>query len=263
MTAVRRLAVCADDFGQGAAVDRGILTLAEQRRLTAVSCLVTPRRWQTAAPALRGLPVAAGLHLNLTDGEPLSPALRCQWPQFPRLGALIAMAFLGQLPAALADEVQAQLDRFAEVRGAPPDFLDGHQHVHALPGVRALVLAAARQWQRPVRQTGRILGPGFALKRHVIAACGGRALARQARLQGVAQTTALVGVYDFGPAANYRALVRGWLQTVPDGALLFCHPALAGVDPGDPIAAARQREAAYLASDAFMRDLAAAGVVLG
>lgn len=263
MTAARRLAVCADDFGQGPAVDRGILSLADRQRLTAVSCVVTPGRWVTAARALRGADVATGLHLNLTDGEPLSPALRRHWPQFPRLGALIAMAILGRLPVAVADEVRAQLARFAEVRGAPPDFLDGHQHVHALPGVRPLVLAAARQWQRPVRHTGHILGPGFALKRNVIAGCGGRALARQARLQGVVQPTALVGVYDFGPAADYRGLVRGWLQTAPDGALLFCHPALGGADPGDPIAAARQREAAYLGSDAFTLDLAAAGVVLG
>ncbi len=263
MSAARRLAVCADDFGQGPAVDRGILALAEQWRLTAVSCLVTPRRWPTAARALRGAQVATGLHLNLTEGEPLSPALRRHWPQFPRLGALLAMAALGRLPPGLADEVQAQLSRFAEVRGAAPDFLDGHQHVHALPGVRHLVLAAARPWQRPVRNTGRVLGPGFGFKRAVIAACGGRALARVARQQGVPQPSALVGVYDFDPAADYRALVRGWLQTAPDDALLFCHPALGGADPGDPIAAARQREAAYLASDLFVQDLAAAGVVLG
>lgn len=262
MTALRRLAVCADDFGQGPAVDRGILALAERRRLTAVSCLVTPRRWVTAARALSGADVTTGLHLNLTEGEPLSLALRRHWPQFPRLGRLIAMAFLGRLPAAMADEVGAQLARFAEVRGQSPDFLDGHQHVHALPGVRPLVLAAARQWQRPVRQTGVVLGPGFAFKRTVIAACGGRALAQQARRQGVVQPSALVGVYDFDPAADYRALVRGWLQTAPDGALLFCHPALGDADPADPIAAARQREAAYLGSDAFTLDLAAAGVVL-
>lgn len=263
MSAARRLAVCADDFGQGPAVDRGILALAERRRLTAVSCLVTPRRWTGAAQALRHADVATGLHLNLTDGEPLSPALRRHWPQFPRLGALIAMAWLGRLPPGIADEVHAQWARFAEVRGTLPDFVDGHQHVHALPGVRPLVLAAASQAQRPVRNTGRVLGPGFTFKRAVIAACGGRALAQAASRQGVAQPSALVGVYDFDPAADYHALVRGWLQTAPDRALLFCHPASGDPDPGDPIAAARQREAACLASDLFMQDLAAAGVVLG
>lgn len=263
MTALRRLTVCADDYGQGPAVDRGILALAAQGRLTAVSCLVTPRRWAGAAPALQGCGVATGLHLNLTDGEPLSPLLRRHWPQFPPLGRLIAQALLGRLPPGLEDEVLAQLQRFVQGRGELPAFIDGHQHVHALPGVRAWVLALARQFGLPVRHTGRVCGPGFALKRAVIAACGGRALAAQAQALGVAQPAALVGVYDFHPGAAYPALVRAWLQAAPDGALLFCHPALGTPDPGDAIARARQHETAYLGSDAFADDLAAAGVRLG
>ena len=57
--------------------------------------------------------------------------------------------------------------------------------------------------------------------------------------------------------------MRAWLRAVPDGALLFCHPALGDPDAGDPIAAARQREMAYLASPDFAADLAEAGVSLG
>jgi chitin disaccharide deacetylase len=46
--------------------------------------------------------------------------------------------------------------------------------------------------------------------------------------------------------------------------LLFCHPGqTAAGDPPDKIAAARAREFAYLGSDAFTQDLAAAGVTLG
>jgi uncharacterized protein YciI len=62
--------------------------------------------------------------------------------------------------------------------------------------------------------------------------------------------------------------MRAWLAQVPEaGALLFCHPArpASGGPPAlsaDAIAAARQREWAYLAGDDFVRDLAAAGVTL-
>jgi len=47
--------------------------------------------------------------------------------------------------------------------------------------------------------------------------------------------------------------------------LLFCHPcAGAGAGgAGDPIAAARQRDAAYFAGAAFAADLADAGVTVG
>lgn len=259
----RRLAVCADDYGQGPAIDRGILALAAQGRITALSCLVTPPRWAEAGAALRGCPVAAGLHFNLTQGEPISPALRRRWPRLPGLGELIARAVLGRLPAELAGEFDAQLQRFVAFAGRAPAFIDGHQHVHALPGVRPAVLAAARRLGLPVRNTGRVCGPGFAFKRRVIEACGGRALAAELRAAGLRAAPALLGVYGFDPRADYRALMRGWLGTAPDGALLFCHPALGGSDAGDAIAAARANEMAYLSGDAFAQDLAEAGITLG
>ncbi|MBV8037096.1 ChbG/HpnK family deacetylase [Roseateles sp.] len=262
MTPLRQLSVCADDYGLGAAVDRGILALAAQGRITALSCLVTPPRWDAAGAALQDCPVATGLHFNLTEGRPLSPSLRLRWPRFPGLGALMAQAFLGRLPAELPDEFQAQLQRFVAVTGRAPDFIDGHQHVHALPGVRPIVLAAAQGLGLPLRSTGRVAGPGFAFKRRVIEACGGRALGAEMQAERLPAVSALVGVYDFDPHADYRALMRGWLGTVPDGALLFCHPALGQPDVGDAIAAARANEMAYLASEAFSVDLAEFGVRL-
>lgn len=265
MTGPRRLAICADDYGLGPAIDRGILGLVELGRITALSALVTPRRWPLAAAALRDASlgdVAVGLHFNLTEGEPLSDALRRDWPRFPPLHTLLLRAALGRLPASLADEFQAQLRRFVDSVGHAPAFIDGHQHVHALPGVRPFVLAAARSLSLPVRNTGRVGGPGFGFKRRVIEACGGQALAREMRAQGIAHAPALVGVYDFHPEADYRRLMRAWLRAAPDGALLFCHPALGGDDAGDPIAAARRREMTYLAGRAFAADLAEAGVTL-
>ena len=60
---------------------------------------------------------------------------------------------------------------------------------------------------------------------------------------------------------------QGWLARVPsEGALLFCHPGAPSASPSpgaDPIAAARVRELAYLRSEDFASDLAAAGVALG
>ncbi|MGM9485403.1 ChbG/HpnK family deacetylase [Roseateles sp. NT4] len=258
----RRLTVCADDYGLGPAVDRGILALAEQRRINALSCLVTPPRWSVAGPALRDSSVATGLHFNLTEGVPLSSALREHWPHFPRLGTLMTQAFLGRLPAALADEFQAQLQRFVTSVGRAPHFIDGHQHVHALPGVRPIVLAAAQSLGLPLRNTGRVLGPGFAFKRRVIEACGGRALAAQMRARRVRGMPALLGVYGFNPHADYRALMRGWLREAPDRALLFCHPAHGEPEPGDAIAAARLNEMAYLAGPGFAADLAEFGISL-
>ncbi|WP_292256660.1 ChbG/HpnK family deacetylase, partial [Mesorhizobium sp.] len=38
-------------------------------------------------------------------------------------------------------ELDAQYDRFVEALEGPPDYIDGHQHVHFLPVVRNWLLA--------------------------------------------------------------------------------------------------------------------------
>ena len=268
MSAARRvLQLCADDFGLSPGVSRGIARLAARERLSAISCLANAPHWRDSAPALRDLPASidVGLHFNLTEGVPLSAELRSRWPRLPSLPRLIAAAHLRALPrGAIAGEFAAQRDAFIAARGRAPDFVDGHQHVHHLPGVRDIVLEGIAPSATPVRNTGRVLGPGFAVKRALIAATGGRALQRELALRGIAHNRALLGVYDFAPGL-YRRWMQGWLAAVPaDGALLFCHPGAhdeSGV--ADAIAAARGPEADYLASDAFADDLAAANVVLG
>ena len=277
MTAGRVLAVCADDFGLAPCISAGIARLALAGRLTAISCLTNGRDWPVSAPLLNRLPatVDVGLHLNFTEGRPLSPRLAKLWPQFPSLPALIARAHLGALPrGALRNEVHAQLAAFNRVRGQPPAFIDGHQHVHHLPVLRGIILDMVEHVQPmpALRNTGRVLGPGAGLKRWLIEHTGGRALAAEMAQRQLAHNPALLGAYDF-VATDYRALMQGWLAALPaEGGLLFCHPAdapAAGEVPDvldavpDAIAPARQREMAYLGSAAFAQDLAAAGVRLG
>ena len=269
MTAAEKtLAICADDYGQSPAIDAGILRLLAMRRLSAVSCLSGGASWVADAPKLLAAAGEAqlGLHFNLSEGRPLSPALARQWPRFPVLPRLIAAAHLRRLPlAALREELAAQLAAFTAATGRTPDYIDGHQHVHALPGVRDAVLAAAAAL-RPVpalRSTAKVAGPGFAVKRWLIESTGGRALGRALAARGLRHNRVLLGAYDFAQT-DYRALMRHWLALTPaEGGLLFCHPGEAAEDPTDAIAAARVRELHYLAGDGFARDLAAAGVAIG
>ncbi len=263
----RTLALCADDFGASRGIADAVVEIAGSGHLAAVSCLVNGADWARAAPLLRTLPVEAGLHFNLTEGAPLSAELGRRWPRLPTLPRLIAQAHLRLLPlSALRAELAAQLEAFAVASGFAPRFIDGHQHVHHLPGVRRLVLEAAARLPEStaVRSTGRVLGPGHAFKRFLIEATGGSALRRSLERRGLAHNPALTGVYDFR-THDYRALMQRWLERVPqEGSLLFCHPATAaGLDPEDSIAAARRREYAYLRSAEFDADLVAADVTLG
>lgn len=265
----RTLAICADDFGLSPGINHGVLRLARRARLTEISCIVNAAAWSDGARRLLAVPFAmqgalrVGLHWNLTEGEPLSRALRQRWPRLPTLPQLLALSHLRLLPrAALRDELHAQFEAFEGAVGTAAH-LDGHQHVHHLPLLRDLVLdaAAARPGLR-VRDTGSVLGPGHGFKRWVIRKSGGARLRRSLLALDRRANPELVGVYDFAATPGYRHRMQSWLAELPDeGALLFCHPGEG--DAGDAIGAARRRELAYLDSDAFAADLYAAGVRLG
>jgi predicted glycoside hydrolase/deacetylase ChbG (UPF0249 family) len=263
------LALCADDFGLNPGVSIGIARLAHARRVSAVSCITNSTHWKNEAQLLHGVSqdVELGLHFNLTDGQPLSPALAKVWPALPTMASLIALAHLGRLPrAALRVEFEQQVKAFVTEIGRAPDFIDGHQHVHHLPIARDIVLDAVEHMQPmpAVRSTGRVLGPGFGLKRMLIERTGGRALARELVLREIAHNMALLGVYDF-TQTDYRTCMQRWLAAAPStGGLLYCHPGEANrASTADPIAAARLRELVYLGSHAFARDLADEEVALG
>lgn len=194
----------------------------------------------------------------------------------PGLRGLIAAAHLGRLPLhEIACEWQAQWQRFVDATGAAARFVDGHQHVHHLPGIRELILAhlATLRSAVAVRNTGRTVGPGAAIKRQLIESTGGRRLERLLRQARVEHNGALLGVYGFNDP-DYRGRMLRWLAAAPaTGGLLLCHPAAmadstldtGASDPGAPdaIAPARLREAAYLGSSNFADDLASAGITLG
>ena len=265
----RVLALCADDFGLAPGISTGIARLARAQRLTAVSCITNSAHWADAAKLLAGLPdtVDLGLHLNFTEGRPLSARLARRWPRLPGLPRLIVQAHLGALPRSeMRNEVHAQLAAYTRAVGKAPNFIDGHQHVHHLPALRDIILDMVEHVQPlpALRSTAPVLGPGYAVKRWLIERTGGRALAEALRQRVLAHNPTLLGVYDFA-APDYRALMQRWLAALPaQGGLLFCHPGdRAEGDPPDPIGAARLREAAYLGSAAFEADLAAAGVTLG
>jgi len=280
VTAVPRrvLAVCVDDVGLLDGVAETVVELAAAERVCAASCVTTAPGWRRAAAVLARAkaPLGLGLHFNLSEGAPLSAELRAHWPVLPGLTRLLATAALRRLPvAAVGAEFAAQVDAFVAAIGRHPEFVDGHQHVHALPRVRRVVLDAVATWPEApaIRNTGRVLGPGADFKRAVIEACGGRALQRDLVERGIAHNRALLGAYDF-EAPDYRRLMRAWLAEAPgQGSLLFCHPCRSrgsgsgdgdgDGDGDDAIAAARRREAAYFGSDAFAADLGEAGFRVG
>ena len=73
------------------------------------------------------------------------------------------------------------------------------------------------------------------------------------------------GAYDFSRQPDFGELMAGFLDGLPEDGVVMCHPGfvdetLAGLDP---FTVQREREYAYLGSEAFPRLLAANNVTLG
>jgi len=226
---VRRIVVCADDFGMNPAINDGVLNLVRAHRLSAVGCLSVASSFRRDAVQLRELDVDAGVHLNFTE------ALGESGLYLP-LPRLIACAYGRMLDSGrVARQIERQLDAFESAMDRAPDFIDGHQHVHQLPQIRhALFGVLARRYpgQGPwLRYTapGCLDGVPTPLQRkaRIIAALGSGAFARAAADAGLRTNRRFLGVYDFqGGAQVYDDLLRLWLDNARDGDLLMCHPAM-------------------------------------
>ena len=255
---LRRLAVCVDDFGLKPAINQAAIELAVAGVVTAISCMSEGPAWAEGARALAACAdrVDVGLHLNLSEdfsGLGMTrPNGQLAWHS--GLGALVLRAYSGLLEKAVIErEIAVQLDAFERHWGRAPDFVDGHQHVHQLPGVREslLVQLLQRYPQRLpwLRYTGRSgLDRPWSFKPALIEGLGAGSLRRQAIAQGLPQNRSMLGVYGFdADEKGYAILLQRWLEVAQDGDELMCHPAAPAAladlpSPADGIASAREVE---------------------
>ncbi|OAF16183.1 ChbG/HpnK family deacetylase [Bradyrhizobium neotropicale] len=273
----RRIWLCADDYGISPGVNRAIRDLIERGRLNATSVMmVGPAIDHGEIDALNAAAknsprCAIGLHVTLS--APFRPLTM----HFRPLDGDMFLGFPKLLRAGLTrrldreffrNEVKAQLAAFAEAFGRAPDFVDGHQHVQLFPQVRdgfvdAVSEVAPKAW---VRQGGRDLplAQRLASPKALVLDVLSAQFRQRARRAGLGFNPAFAGAYDFTRAADFGALMQQFIQGLPDGGLIMCHPGfvddvLTGLDPMTDV---REREHAYLASDAFPRLLGSSNVTL-
>jgi len=87
--------------------------------------------------------------------------------------------------------------------------------------------------------------------------------ARAARL-GVRTNPGFAGSYDFHPGANFATLFPRFLDHLPSGSVVMCHPGF--VDDTlrqlDPLTDLREKEYAFFAADIFPKIMVANRVTL-
>lgn len=273
---LKAIVICADDYGLSMGICDAIESLIARGRLSATGAMTGLPAWQRRAGDFRQLikshPADVGLHFTLTGQRPLSPARGlAKDGRLPEIGALILRALAGSLPrAAIRDELRAQLDAFEDQWGAPPDFLDGHQHAHALPGIRAIVLdeLSARYSGHPLWVRNCTEPAAWARRRRLgwrkamIVGTLAAGSAQAARRAGFASNDSFRGLYGFTPDPPYGDVFRASLQGPGARILVHCHPGTVDEELRrlDPLLEPRERELAYFTSERCGEDLIAAGV---
>jgi predicted glycoside hydrolase/deacetylase ChbG (UPF0249 family) len=273
----RHIWLCADDYGLSPGVNRAIRDLIERGRLNATSAMVVgPAIGRDEVNALNEAAAksprcAIGLHATLTAPfhpltmhfKPLDGGLFLPFMKMLRAGLLRRLD-----PEIIRAELGAQLTAFKEIFGRTPDFVDGHQHVQLFPQVRDAFLAAVKEaapkaW---VRQGGRHgglmqrLGMPKALFIDMLSTQFRRSAARAK----VAFNPAFAGAYDFSKKPDFGELMRQFIEGLPEGGLVMCHPGFVDdiLISLDPLTDQREREYEFLAGDGFPRLLAANNVTL-
>jgi len=252
-----KIVLCADDFGIAPGVDEAILELVTMGRLSSVSCLVDTEQFAQDGPKLARYhrAVDIGLHISLTETQPL-------W-------RVLAEGYLGRLTKdAMLQEIGRQIIAFRTVMGFDPAYLDGHQHVHNLRGVREAVVKWAKRIGAYVRVTAAPLEIEMARRPAPVTtaflALMGRRLARACAEEGVATNLQFRGVRSFRELGSYRSLFLRTTAGVRDAALIMCHPGWPDhvLAERDAVVQPRMMEMRYFASAEFTSDLARLGLSL-
>jgi chitin disaccharide deacetylase len=270
------LVVCADDYALTPGVSRAIRELIAARRISATSVMTVCPWWAEEAAALSKVAGDAdiGLHLTLTDQSPLG-AMPTLAPagRLPPIGALVRASLMGRLPVAeIEAEIERQLTAFVEVWKRPPAHVDGHHHVHQLPGVRGALFRVLerRHFGRPYLRScheapARILARGVAPSKAMIISTLGLNFTRSARQRGFALNRGFSGIYVLGGTGRpVGDLFERFVRHLGPCPLAMCHPGFSDSSLAalDPMTEQRDVERSFLAGDDWLRVLESAGVVV-
>jgi len=246
---VKSLIVNADDLGWTEGVNRGIAKAHRNGIVTSASLLANGVAFASGVEVARSAPgLGVGVHLNLSDGAPVAArelvtSLVNDAGEFaggPE-SLLLRVARGGLSLREVEQEWEAQIEKVREA-GIQPTHLDGHKHVHMLPGLFELALRLAKRYNvgairvaheasslRAALSTGEELHTAAVLKQGVQAR-GLKLLARDAREQaeraGISTADYFCGIAQTGEMTKDG--VAQLLRSLPDGTTeLMCHPGYA------------------------------------
>lgn len=273
--------VNADDLGWTEGVNRGIAEAHRKGIVTSASLLANGAALLSGVELARAAPaLGVGVHLNLSDGQPVAPRdlvtslLNDQGELEGRPESLLLrLARRSVLLREIEQEWDAQIHKAREL-GIAPTHLDGHRHVHMLPGLFEIALRLAKKHgiaairiSHEESSLRAALSAGAKQKgsvviRQGVQARGLKLLApdahEKAERAGIAAADYFCGIAQTGEMTR-GGLLR-LLEILPEGTTeLMCHPGYVDADlrkSATRLQASRQAELEIL-TDAEIRNLVA------
>lgn len=187
-----RLVINADDLGLSAAIDAAIRRAMDAGLVTSASLLAVGPTADAALTWAAGTGRTFGVHLSLTEGDPLTLPGSFSEADFPRLrdGLFDAQAITAEWVAQVA-RVRAA--------GVVVDHLDTHQHLHHLPALFPVFVAVAHavgvRRVRSMASTGSRLQPLRAWR-----------FRRALRAAGLVTTDGFSSAAAYTPSARWRTV---------------------------------------------------------
>ena len=246
---MKSLIVNADDLGWTEGINRGIAEAHRKGLVTSTSLLANGRAFDSAVQVAAANPeLGVGVHLNLSDGPPTAQSGKVsslldshgELHDGPE-GLLLNIAGRSLKLEEVEREWDAQIQKVIRA-GIEPSHLDGHKHVHMLPGLYDVTLRLAKKFAirairvsheestlRSALSAGKPQKGGVVLRQGVQAR-GLKLLARDARetadRAGLSTADYFCGIAQTG--ALTREGVGRFLEVLPEGTTeLMCHPGYA------------------------------------
>lgn len=222
----------ADDFGLGRQHDEVILDLLAERRISGTSVMIDGDIAPPDLERLRRLRqegALVGLHLNLTHAFAGSA-------RHAPLGDLLRLCLTGNPPGWAEQEFDRQAKAFVQAFGTVPDYYDGHQHCHCLPGLAAFAATLPRRetcWMRvplPARLSGFVMNLRAGGPKVLSIALFAFLARRTFRRSGWATNRDFSGFLHLDRPESVARWLPRLLRDAPEDCLVMVHPGSAA-DP--------------------------------
>lgn len=149
-----KLIITADDCGLSQGIDHATGALFDKGMLSVASILMNYPHVEHAFDYFGRLPnLETGVHLNLTEGEPLSKIAKKSdlvhsSGRFRNKLFLYAQAlFLStKMQAVIEVEFRSQIERYITLAGQAPTHITTHMHFHVFPSMRDIVYRLAEEY---------------------------------------------------------------------------------------------------------------------